>query len=395
MNPAEAENPAATTDGKAREAPDATTANHAPAAEGASVLERAAKAAALEELAPGIAHELNNPLAAIAAFAELVARDPRLPEDLRGTAGMVRSESDRVTRIVESVLDFARQRPPERHPTALRTLVDNVVILTSNGRAAAGVEVEVDVPDDLPLVELDRQRVRLVLVSLVADAIGAIRASGRPGRVRIMATTDRASSEVRLSVAVDRIAGEQPAGPGLSVGRAVVGAHGGRLWSEPVDGGGTTVVIALPTGSAPSLDEVEPAGSGTPDGPPRPEAERPLVLVLDDEPSIRLLLSRALRSAGFRARVVEDGPAAVAALRDEPGIAAVLCDHRMAGMTGVQVFAAVVAERPDLAGRFVFMTGDASNPELRSFAELHGTRVLAKPFDLDTVARVVRRAATG
>ena len=64
---------------------------------------------------------------------------------------------------------------------------------------------------------------------------------------------------------------------------------------------------------------------------------------------------------------------------------AVLCDHRMAGMTGTEVFDAIVSERPELERRFVFMSGDVLNPELRAFVERHGIGLLAKPFDRDTV----------
>jgi hypothetical protein len=61
----------------------------------------------------------------------------------------------------------------------------------------------------------------------------------------------------------------------------------------------------------------------------------------------------------------------------------------MAGMTGTEVYDAVLAARPDLGRRFVFMSGDIGNPELTSFADRHGLALLAKPFDLQAVARTV------
>jgi two-component system NtrC family sensor kinase len=71
-------------------------------------------------------------------------------------------------------------------------------------------------------------------------------------------------------------------------------------------------------------------------------------------------------------------------------IDAMMCDHRMAGMSGTQVFEAAVAIRPELADRFVFMSGDVLNPNLRDFAESRGIGLLAKPFDLETVGRTLR-----
>jgi CheY-like chemotaxis protein len=68
----------------------------------------------------------------------------------------------------------------------------------------------------------------------------------------------------------------------------------------------------------------------------------------------------------------------------------ILCDHRMAGMDGTEVFAALAEIRPDLLDRFVFMSGDVMNPELAVFAEQHGTRMLEKPFLIEDVVRLVR-----
>jgi CheY-like chemotaxis protein len=86
--------------------------------------------------------------------------------------------------------------------------------------------------------------------------------------------------------------------------------------------------------------------------------------------------------------LVAAGPDAVELVRTEPP-AAILCDHRMAGMSGTEFHEAVAALDPALARRFAFMSGDVLNPELRAFAETHGVQLLAKPFDLATVGALV------
>ena len=68
---------------------------------------------------------------------------------------------------------------------------------------------------------------------------------------------------------------------------------------------------------------------------------------------------------------------------------AVLCDHRMAGMSGTEFHDAVAAADPELGRRFAFMSGDVLNPELREFATARGILLLAKPFDIATVGRTV------
>lgn len=108
------------------------------------------------------------------------------------------------------------------------------------------------------------------------------------------------------------------------------------------------------------------------------------ILVLDDEAPIRSFLERALRRAGFEPVAVADGPAAIAAATSGP-IDVALVDHRMAGMTGIDVYEAITAIQPELGRRWVFMSGDVLNPSLLEFAQARGIRLLAKPFTLKNV----------
>ena len=112
------------------------------------------------------------------------------------------------------------------------------------------------------------------------------------------------------------------------------------------------------------------------------------VLVLDDEPAIREFLGRALRRAGYEPILAPTGPAALEMIDDEQPDA-ILCDHRMAGMSGTEFHDAVAAAAPALAQRFAFMSGDVLNPELKEFATSRGILLLAKPFDIATVGRTV------
>jgi CheY-like chemotaxis protein len=115
---------------------------------------------------------------------------------------------------------------------------------------------------------------------------------------------------------------------------------------------------------------------------------RSRVLVLDDEPAIRDFLGRILHRAGYEPVLASDGAAALQMVRDDPPDA-VLCDHRMAGMSGIAFHSAVAAIAPSLARRFVFMSGDVLNAELTEFAVTQGVTLLAKPFDIDSVDRAV------
>jgi CheY-like chemotaxis protein len=120
-----------------------------------------------------------------------------------------------------------------------------------------------------------------------------------------------------------------------------------------------------------------------------PTGLHPRVLVLDDEPSMRVFLEKALLALGYEPVISANASDAVARATTAEH-AALLFDHQMPGTSGVQAFEAVVARRPELATRFVMMSGDVQDPDFESFAATHEVRLLSKPFDLDTLDRTIR-----
>ena len=474
---------------------------------------QAQKMEAIGQLVSGVAHELNNPLAAIIAFSQLLRGDDRLPEDMKHDAGLLVQEADRTRRIVQNLLDFARARQPERRPTSIAVLVQSVLELQSYALNTNQIQVKVDIPPTLPHVDLDRAQLQQVLLNLTINAIQAIRGAGRksPAHLTISATLVKSrgasaasrnekvlddQQRVRISIRDDGpgvpesararlfdpfFTTKQPGegtGLGLSVSFGIVAAHDGHLWYEPGPGNaGSTFVIELPvtaraiderrltaafesdavqttSGGAPhpglrrpetaapapvrsrsaagSTSRAEPsekpgtasepapaestspvgapaaaetAATGMPAAPAAPavkpapggETRKPRILVLDDEPSIRVFLTKALKNAGMECAPFADGASAWDSLRSMGDYDVMLIDHRMAGMSGTEFYEAAVQLRPELANRAVFMSGDVLNPDLRGFATQRGIRLLAKPFDIDAVIRIVREslAASG
>ena len=398
---------------------------------GDTIIVQAQKMEAIAQLVAGVAHELNNPLASIVAFSQLLRTDPQLPEDLRRQAEMLVQEANRTRVIVQNLLDFARARPAERLPTQLRPLVDSVLVLQSYSFGKGGLEVVIDIPEDLPPILLDRAQMQQVLINLTVNAAQAIRESGVGKTLRIAARSVVAADgvdSVRIEVSDDGpgvapelkdrlfmpfVTSKAPGkgtGLGLSVSFGIVTGHGGRLHHLPgPDGRGSTFVIELPIGDKESAAEGAGGDSAglasaaigeseavAPSAPvptetafEDPSLERPIrVLVLDDEMAIREFLGRALRRAGYEPVLASTGSAALEIVRSSPPDA-ILCDHRMAGMTGTEFHDAVAAAAPELGRRFAFMSGDVLNPELRQFATSRGILLLAKPFDIATVGRTV------
>jgi two-component system, NtrC family, sensor kinase len=371
----------------------------------AAQLIQAQKMDAVGQLVAGVAHELNNPLASIVAFSQLIRTDPNLPKDLHRQADLLVQEANRIRVIVGNLLDFARARPPERLDLELRPIVEGVLSLQSYLFARSRVIVDVDIPADLPRVSVDRAQLQHVLVNLTVNAAQAIEAVGRPGRITIRADVVGAEDARRVRIAVsDDGPGVAPevqdrlfmpfvttkpraerTGLGLSVAAAIIAAHGGTIRHEARPGGGTTFVIELPVRDPPPLTA---SSHALPPAPPAVERRAARILVLDDEPSIRDFLSRVLTRAGYTPLIARTGAAALEIVRTDPPDA-ILCDHRMGGMNGTEFHDAVAAIQPRLARRFAFMSGDVLNPQLRDFAAARGVQLLAKPFDIATVARTV------
>ena len=373
-------------------------------------------------LVGGVAHELNNSLASIVAFSQLIRSDPTLPPDLQGQADLLIQEANRTRVIVQDLLDFARRRPPERVRTDLRALLISVLGLQSHLLAKDGVAVDLDIPDDLPALVVDRGRIQQALLDLTMNSAQAIAATERAGTIRIVArAVDRdadrdadAGPRVRISVSDDgpgvapEVIGrlfepslttnalDEGAGLGLSVAHGIVTDHGGTLRHEPNPAGGATFVVELPiVAPTPPARPAQPAPPAPPAEHPATQATSPAttsahpfrILVLDDEPSVREFLARALGRFGYEPVVASSGAAALAIIASDPP-AAIICDHRMAGMSGTEFHAAAGKLAPPLSRRFAFMSGDVLEPQLRAFAEERGILLLAKPFDLAAIEAV-------
>ena len=358
----------------------------------------------LGALVSGVAHELNNPLAAIAAFAELLAVDPPQQTDLKESAEIIRCEAMRAGRIVRTLLDFARQRPRMEVAVDLAEIVERVLALQRSAFKKARVRVVVSLPDDLPVVTGDPQELQQVFLNAVVNARQAIDGTGRPGQITIAA--GRTDHHVLVTVddtgpgvppeLLERVfepffttKGEQGTGLGLAISFGLVRTMGGRMWIQNVEGGGARLSFELPMDTA-------PAASPAPT--PFQPAARPLsVFVVDDEEGVRRGMVLLAKRLGHEVTSVADFASAAQHLA-APGARfdAVLLDvHLDEDHTGFDLF-----ERLRLAGRgqerrIVFTTGDSISPQTRDALQRSERPVLRKPFSLEELREMLERVASG
>ena len=351
--------------------------------------------AAVGELVAGVAHEVNNPLSSISAFAQLLLREPTLTPSQRESIDVIRTETTRASQVVKDLLAFARRSEPQRAPLDISGVVARTVRMQQYQFAEAAVRVETDLAEDLPAVMGDARQLQQVCLNLLTNAVQAMSQTGGGAlSVRTDAVEDAARLEVR-----DTGPGILPAvrahifepffttkkegegtGLGLSVSYGIVIAHGGSIEVADTGANGTTFRVTLPAVTTPAA-----ADDGAREIAPftlRSALAGIRLLFVDDEPALRSGMEAFGAMRGFSVVVAADGAEALEAARSS-GVDAVVCDLRMPGMDGYAFHEQLRLERPGLAARTVFITGDVVASVSRG--SVSRQPMLTKPFSFDKI----------
>jgi two-component system, NtrC family, sensor kinase len=374
----------------------------------------------LGTLVASVAHEINNPLAYTLgnlglAGSELEriksqSSDASLQSALeRVMRGLRDAEegAERVASTVKELRAFGRMEERSQRPVDPRACVDWALRLTGNqllqqARLITSLR-------EVPNVLANELKLSQVVVNLLTNAVQALTGEREDNEVRVGTWTDETgaavievedngrgmSEEVRLSV-FEPFFTTKPAGHGtglgLSICRTIVASFGGQISVESAPGQGSRFRVRLPASSEQAkVEEREPASTPAP---PRlsshPLRATPKVLVIDDEPMIRTLVTRVL--AGYFQVVSADGVrAALATLNETQDFDAILCDLMMPGESGMDFFSVVRRLYPDLVDRIAFITGGAVTPDTCRFLETASRPVLNKPFHPEALAAFVEQ----
>ncbi len=150
------------------------------------------KMATIGRLVSGVAHEVNNPLAAISGFTDLLLENPAVPESAREDLQVILQETQRTKDIVQDLLSFARQRPVQRELVQLNNVLRQTIKLRSYDFASHGVEVTENFEDGLAPALGDAQQLQQVFLNILNNAYDAVQESGQRGHIAI--STKRAES---------------------------------------------------------------------------------------------------------------------------------------------------------------------------------------------------------
>ena len=357
------------------------------------------KLAAVGQLVSGVAHELNNPLAGVMAFSELLlASGAGRDEDTRHALETIHHEAMRAAKIVSHLLTFARQRPAERMEADLNTIVTDTIALRQYALRSAQVELEVMLDPALPRTWADPFQLQQVVLNLLGNAEQAL--AEWDGARRIVVWTRHAGEKIVVGVCDtgpgiapeqrDRIFNPfyttkpvgQGTGLGLSISDGIVREHGGQLRVESQPGGGATFLMELPV-ALPTPTRDEPAAEQV-----APATASRRMLVVDDETAMRSAITAFLTTLGHRVTAAAGGLEA-RALLDANEYDVVLLDLRMSDLGGDTLYDELRDRDPRHARRVVFVTGDVQSEAARHFLARAGRPVVGKPFQLDELAMVL------
>lgn len=363
--------------------------------------ERAERMAEVGTLAAGVAHEINNPLASIKSFAQLLSRDATRP-DHREALEQIINESTRVANTVDNLLSYARrQGAGGLRPVNLSAVAERVLQVQKCSLETARIKVRRDFDQSISAVMGESGALQQVLSNLIINAEQALVTSN--GDRRLIVRTRESSEGVILSVIdngpgisrellpkiFDRFLTTRKGGSGLglAISAAIIRDHSGQIWAESDEGRGAAFYIRLPRAKDPAPRLTPPAAAAAKaETAPRRQLR---VLVADDEIGLRRALSLFLERRGHVVVQAADAHEAYALARTQPFDVA-LVDARMPG-DGLVLLEQLEAI-PSLNGRTALMTGDLGRARTHQGIAT-GRPYLSKPFDMDEMVRLLESLA--
>ena len=363
--------------------------------------------AAAGELLGGVAHEVNNPLMAIASHAELRLADGNLPAEQRNEMQSILRQAQRAAKLLRGLLRFVRAGEKRTAAVNMNDVVRSALDLVSYRFTIDEISIGGRLDPELPKVVGDANRLEQVIINLLSNALDALRSVKPPRHLNVDSFIDDTGSRVCVTVSDNgpgvaaEIAqrlfrpfastkGIRGTGLGLYISRQLVREAEGELdlVQRAESGGGAKFMVWLPTiqQAVPTAPAAAPQASPVPTAPPKSLAGV-RVLLVDDEELIRRPMGRFLSKRGAEIREAGDGQAALERLQEGFDPHVILADLRMPRMDGAEFYERLQQERPALAERLLFLSGDITHLASRGLAEVPRDRVFVKPVELAELER--------
>lgn len=366
-------------------------------------IRRGEKLSALGQLIAGVAHELNNPLAVVMGYTQLLATQKDFVEKTRYDILKILHESERAAKVVRNLLSFVRPCDPQPVTVDINRLVSNCLDIRESEIRENKIELVKNLAPDLPKTKADTHQIEQVLTNVISNAIQAL--TGHEGERKLTVTTADNGFCVCVTVSntgpgiSQSVLGKifdpffttkdpgKGTGLGLTISHNIIKQHRGKIWAESKLGRSTTFFIELPI--VPCEIEVDATPGAPTQATPSAETSRRRLLLVDDEPGILGVLEEVLSGNGYAVETASNG--AEALRRIEAGrYDLIISDLCMPEVDGQKLYRAIQDKNPDMLDRLVFLTGDTISSKSRTFLEETGSRWFTKPFSISDIEEFVR-----
>src|SRR5438132_11595960 len=353
----------------------------------------------LDEGSANVLNALNNRLAAIGALADLLHGSPLDPERARALM-MLHGEVRRAAEITQHFLELAEHPVGAAEPSDAAIVLNGVLAEREPVFRELGVTVVRAIPQELPMVACPMAQLTEMLMKLLDFSMRRLRDSQPPRELRIAVSEGGPSLIIALSDSGNPLSVEaeqrlvtpfrftQSAGGGeieFALARALAQSSGGTLRLRPRGGGGAEVVVTL------SKSVLAPLARTLPAPPALPKLR---ILVVDDDAVNRQAMRLLLERDGHEVVAVENGLEAIERLGPaSERFDAVVTDLQMPRLGGRALYEQLTEQRPQLADRFVFVTGDRARDETRKFLDECGQPSVMKPYDFNDLITAIAKVA--
>src|SRR5712664_2150924 len=370
-----------------------------PASRSSTTASSDVKHVVLDEGSANVLNALNNRLAAIGALADLLHGSPLDPERARALV-LLHGEVRRAAEITSHFLELAAHPAGAAEPCDAAVVINGVLAERESTFRELGVKVMRSIPGDLPMVACPMAQLTEMLTKLLDFSLRRLRAAQPPRELRLDAIATGPSVVVSLWDSGTPLAVEaeqrlvspfrftQSAGGGeieFALARALAQSSGGTLRLRPRSGGGAEVVVTL------QKSVLAPLARATAATPSLPKLR---ILVVDDDAVNRQAMRLLLEREGHEVVAVENGLEAIERLGPASDrFDAVVTDLQMPRLGGRALYEQLREQRPLLAERFVFVTGDRARDETRRFLEECGQPAVMKPYDFNDLISAIGKVA--
>jgi len=353
------------------------------------------KISTLADLMPALVHKLNNPLASVIGYAQLILPridDPETKKDLE----KIVAEAQRASQIIKSLVTFTKKRKTKKEAINLNEIIEAVLEKKTIELNLRSINVVKELSSSLSPTQVDPKQIEQVLINLINNAEEAISEFHGLGEIRVKTKLMDDHIEIMISDDGPGIPKENLSnifdplfttkgtgiGLGLPISNDILAEHNGTMRVETEWGRGATFTITLPMIKGESKKKVaEEIYTGK-------SLKGMKGLVIDDDPILLNFIYKYLELEGCEMTTAPDAQTALGIL-EVKDYDFVICDMKMPGMNGSDFYRIVKKRNPSLSDRIIFSTGDVLSETTKEFIDSVINPCIEKPFTLTDLKKAI------